>query len=117
MRNLNLSATAMRFTLSFGLLCGLVWQAAASRLPELGSRSAASTTFLEEREDKGVCRVHIQETFNDGKKKLNVADIASYSRGECKSEALLRKIASEAKEDIKEVKVYFSYREPAIVVR
>ena len=117
MKTIKLNVTLLRFALSLGLLCGCVWEATAASLPELGSRSNASTVFLEEREETGTCRVQIQEVFNDGKKKVNVSDIASYSRGECKSEALLRKLASEGKEDIKEVKVFFSYRAPALLNR
>lgn len=131
MMPLTFNMTFARFALSIGLLCGMVWQATAGDLPELGQqgfeareaaigssgRSTSSTVFLEEREEKGTCRVHIHEIFNSGKKKVNVSDVASYSRGECKSEALLRKLASESKDDIKEVKVYFSFREPAIVNR
>jgi hypothetical protein len=107
MKALVVSPSVVRIMVSVGILCGLVWNA------------TASTVFGDDLAQKGTCRIHIQETIKKGenkvKKNVDVSDVELYSRADCKSEALMRKISSESKEDVVQVKVYFSFREPAIV--
>jgi hypothetical protein len=115
MKSFSANASLVQIALSLGLLVGIVWEAKASELPDIDFRSPSSTKFLEQKDVKGSCRVHIHEIFESGKKNVKFNEVDSYSRGECKSEAMLRKISSEAKEDIKQVRVYFSFREPAVI--
>lgn len=61
------------------------------------------------------CRVRLHEIYQDSEKYLvKIEDVSATSHSECQSEAIARKLDSEKKEGILEVRVYFSYREPAI---
>ena len=69
------------------------------------------TTSLWADENPVNCKISVHTLYFDGTKRVDIEEIRTYSREDCKAQAQNRKITSN--EDIESIKVFFAYRDLA----
>ena len=66
-------------------------------------------------DEKPNCKITTHTLFTSGKKHLDIEEVHAYSRDECKYKAQVRKLSNIDDEDVQKVKVFFAYRDLAIL--